>query len=110
MEMQGIPEEKEWRYVSTLLPEDLEESSFRMGALIRRREIPNATALIRMLMAYGVCDLSLKDVAAWAKALGVAKISGPGLFYGFVSRPTGLSMCWVRFWKASLIRILPVLS
>ena len=81
MEMQGIPEEKEWRYVSTLLPEDLEESSFRMGALIRRREIPNATALIRMLMAYGVCDLSLKDVAAWAKALGVAKISGPGLFY-----------------------------
>jgi len=81
MEIQAIHEEKEWRYVSTLLPEDLEESSFRKGALIRRREIPNASALMRMLLAYGVCDLSLKDVSAWAKALGLAKISGPGFFY-----------------------------
>lgn len=81
MEMEAVHEEEEWPYVSTLLPEDLEESAVRKGALVRRREVPSAAALIRMLLAYGVCDLSLKDVSAWARALGLAKISGPGLFY-----------------------------
>ena len=32
-------------------------------------------------MAYAVSDLSLKDVAAWARALEIAFISGPGLHY-----------------------------
>lgn len=34
-----------------------------------------------MFLAYGVSDLSLKDVAAWACALDLASITGPGLFY-----------------------------
>jgi hypothetical protein len=34
-----------------------------------------------MGMAYAVSDLSLKDVAAWARALEIAFISGPGLHY-----------------------------
>ena len=79
--MQEIHEDREWRYVATLLPEDLEESALKTGALIRRREVPDAASLMRMILAYGVCDLSLKDVAAWAKSLGIASISGPGLFY-----------------------------
>jgi hypothetical protein len=33
-----------------------------------------------MALAYAVSDLSLKDVAAWASALEVASITGPGLF------------------------------
>lgn len=81
MKMQEIHEEKEWQYVATLLPEDLDESALRTKALIRRREVPDALSLMRMLLAYGVCDLSLKDVAAWARTLGIAAISGPGLFY-----------------------------
>ena len=36
---------------------------------------------MRMALAYAVSDLSLKDVAAWAHGLGVAEITGPGLFY-----------------------------
>ena len=36
---------------------------------------------MRMALAYAVSDLSLKDVAAWASALRVAQITGPGLFY-----------------------------
>jgi len=36
---------------------------------------------MRMALAFAVSDLSLKDVAAWANALGVAQITGPGLFY-----------------------------
>src|ERR1035437_6017948 len=33
------------------------------------------------LLAYAVSDLSLKDVAAWASAMHLAEITGPGLFY-----------------------------
>src|SRR6266853_2489702 len=73
--------EEQWEYVRTLLPADLEASARRTKALVRCRNVPDAAALIRMALAYAVTDLSLKDVAAWASALDVAQISGPGLFY-----------------------------
>jgi len=76
-----LHEEREWPYVLTLLPQDLEESSRQTQALVRCRNVPDAAALMRMALAYAVSDLSLKDVAAWANALGVAQITGPGLFY-----------------------------
>lgn len=65
----------------TLLPSDLQESARAVGALIRCRNVPDATALLRMALAYAISDLSLKDVAAWASSLHVAEITGPGLFY-----------------------------
>jgi hypothetical protein len=59
----------------------LENSAWECEALLRCRHIPDAKALLRLALAYAVSDLSLKDVAAWAHALGVAEITGPGLFY-----------------------------
>jgi Transposase DDE domain len=81
--MNPVPlhEEKEWPYVLTLLPPDLKETALQSQALRRGRKVPDAAALMRMALAYAVSDLSLKDVAAWAHALGVAEITGPGLFY-----------------------------
>lgn len=76
-----LHEEREWPYVVTLLPGDLENSAWQSEALLRCRNIPDAKALLRLALAYAVSDLSLKDVAAWAHALGVAEITGPGLFY-----------------------------
>lgn len=73
--------EEEWVYVQTLLPSDLDESARSTGALLRCRNVPDAGSLLRMALAYGVSDLSLKDVAAWASSLQVAEITGPGLFY-----------------------------
>jgi hypothetical protein len=70
-----------WPYVLTLLPPNFEETARSSQALVRCRHIPNAAALLRLALAYAVSDLSLKDVAAWAHALEVAKITGPGLFY-----------------------------
>ena len=72
---------EQWDYVQTLLPADLEQSAKAMNALLRCRNVPDATALMRMALAYAVSDLSLKDVAAWASALNLAEITGPGLFY-----------------------------
>lgn len=80
--MEPLPlHEEDWEYVRTLLPADLEESARTTKALLRCRNVPDAAALIRMALAYAVSDLSLKDVAAWASALDVAQITGPGLFY-----------------------------
>ena len=73
--------EGQWEYVRTLLPADLDESARRTKALVRCRNVPDAAALMRMALAYAVSDLSLKDVAAWASAMELAEITGPGLFY-----------------------------
>jgi hypothetical protein len=77
--------DEEWEYARTLLPEELEASAKKAGALVRARGVPSAEALARLCIAYGVTDLSLKDVAAWARASGVARVSGPGLFYRIVA-------------------------
>jgi hypothetical protein len=79
MELPSLHEE-DWEYVRSLLPADLEESAHRQGALLRCRNVPDAASLMRMALAYAVSDLSLKDLAAWASALGLAVITGPGLF------------------------------
>lgn len=81
METPPLHDEREWPYVLTLLPPDLEDSARESKALTRCRNVPDAAALMRMALAYAVSDLSLKDVAAWANALGLAQITGPGLFY-----------------------------
>jgi hypothetical protein len=73
--------EEQWPYVLTLLPSNLDASAKETSALVRCRNVPDAAALIRLALAYAVSDLSLKDVAAWAASLGVAEITGPGLFY-----------------------------
>lgn len=65
----------------TLLPRDYATSAHRTGALVRCRNVPSAEALVRMLLAYALTDMSLKDVAAWGQAMKVATMTGPGLFY-----------------------------
>jgi len=76
-----VYDDREWPYVLTLLPPDMQDSAKQANALVRCRNVPDAAALIRMALAYAVSDLSLKDVAAWASTLKVAEITGPGLFY-----------------------------
>lgn len=80
--METLPlHSEQWEYVRTLLPVDLEQSAKALNALVRCRNVPDAEALMRMALAYAVSDLSLKDVAAWATAMNLAEITGPGLFY-----------------------------
>lgn len=81
--MKTIPlhDESQWEYVLTLLPKGLDDSARLYGGLVRCRNIADAASLLRMILAYAVTDLSLKDVAAWAQSLQIATITGPGLFY-----------------------------
>lgn len=71
--------DREWAALLTLLPEDLEESAYQSGALLRRREVQSASALIRLAMAYAVEGKSLRQTVAWAHAAGVADMSDVAL-------------------------------
>jgi len=81
MKTQNICNEDTWPCVLSILPADLEESARETGALVRRKKVPSAADLIRVIMAYAVSDLSMKDVGAWSSALGLARITGPAVFY-----------------------------
>lgn len=75
----------QWPYLLTFLPdfEALERSAWRMGALRRCREIPSASALLKLAMVYGFCGYSLRATAAWAAATGTCQISDVGLLKRF---------------------------
>lgn len=83
----------------SVLPADLEESARETGALVRRKKVPTAADLMRVIMAYAVSDLSMKDVGAWASALGLAEITGPAVFYrlklseAWLQRVLGQMLC-----------------
>jgi hypothetical protein len=66
---------KEWAWVETLLPSDLEESATAKLAIRRRREIGSASDLLRLALAYSVCDFSLRQTAAWASVIGLGQLS-----------------------------------
>jgi hypothetical protein len=81
MKTEDICTEDIWPSVVTILPSDLEQTAQDSGALERCRKVPNAAALMRLILAYALSDLSIKDVAAWAAGLGIVAMSGPGFFY-----------------------------
>jgi hypothetical protein len=58
---------------------DLETSARESGALRRARGVRDGSTLFRLALAYGVCGLSERGLAAWAEAAGVAQISNIAL-------------------------------
>lgn len=66
---------QEWEYVETLLPEGWQYAAWVTGAIVRRRVVRTASALLRLVMAYSVCGLSLREAAAWAGSVELARLS-----------------------------------
>ena len=64
-----------WVYVLNMLPAELETSATEKLALRRRREIASAEDLLRLCLAYGLCDMSLRETAAWAEVTGIGRLS-----------------------------------
>ena len=71
--------EGDWPFLLTLLPEDLDASAKEMGALLRKRAVTSAEALLRLAFAYGYCGFSLRQTATWARAERVADLSDVAL-------------------------------
>src|SRR6266567_1863522 len=57
----------------------IESSARRAKAFLRAREIPNAVALLRLILAYCLGPGGLRSTAAWASAIGLVEISNVGL-------------------------------
>jgi hypothetical protein len=58
-----------------MLPDDLEQTAIDKLAIVRRREVGSAEDLLRLCLVYGLCDLSLRQSAAWAQAIGLGHLS-----------------------------------
>jgi hypothetical protein len=70
-----------WGYIKRELPEDLADSARSTGALVRCKNIHSPEDLLRVILTYGVTDLSMKATTAWASSLGIAELSAPGLHW-----------------------------
>lgn len=60
---------------------DLDRLAAEHGALSRRREISDAASLLRLALARGPGGLSLRETAAWAGLIGLARLSNPAVKY-----------------------------
>jgi hypothetical protein len=76
-------QEPEW---DTLLAEqgsDWQALARSSGAMVRERKVKGAWVLLRLVLAYAVCDWSLRMVGMWATIQGIAKLSDVALLYRF---------------------------
>ena len=69
-----------WDYIVRELPDNLDDSALKTGALIRKKGVESATDLLRIILTYGVTDLSFKNVATWASASEISDISSVSIF------------------------------
>jgi hypothetical protein len=69
----------EWEALVRRLPADLERSAVTTGALVRRRKVKTAQALLRMILLYAACDWSLRTLGAWGTLLGLGSLSDVAL-------------------------------
>jgi len=108
--MKNACEDNNWRYLETLLPDDLETTARQTGALGRPREVTSAKSLLRLILSYGVSNLSLKDVAAWARASSIAMLTAPALFYRFCHAKEWLVQILGQLLQPNITDLTPNLS
>lgn len=76
-------QEPAWETGLIGLPDEMDELARRTGALIRCRKVGGAMVLLRLVLAYAVCDWPLRMVGAWASIQKIAKLSDVALLYRF---------------------------
>src|ERR1700753_861267 len=74
---------EDWTRVVTQLggAAQLEKSARETKAFARRRQIPDAVTLLRLMLAYCLGERGLRSTAAWAASVGLAELSSVALFY-----------------------------
>ena len=88
-----------WAFVRHMFPADLDESARQFGALVRRRQITCADDLLRLALGYSVCDMSLRQAAAWADAMGLCSMSDVAVMERLQKSEQWLGhliVCWLQ--------------
>jgi len=67
--------DQEWGQVLSLVPVDLEATARAEKAFQRRREVRSADDLLRLVLAYSLCDWSLRLIGVWASLIGLGRLS-----------------------------------
>ena len=67
----------DWKYLLGMLPKglDLDETARECGALVLPRVIRTAETLLRLVLAYCCCGLSLQQTSFWAAGQGLGELS-----------------------------------
>lgn len=73
-----VQDDAHWAQLVARLPDDLAQTVFTQGAILRKRQIVSAAQLLRLILAYA-CNLPLTVVAGWAAALGIATLTEEAL-------------------------------
>jgi len=101
----GVPMPPDsWEQLMHGLPDDLdlEASAHTTRALQRRRGVHNAADLLRLILAYAVCDWPLRTVAAWYALRGLGCLSRNA-----VRQRLRHSVDWLGSLLAALLRVPP---
>jgi hypothetical protein len=64
-----------WEDLTAWLPHDLDALAAKSGGFQRRRAIQSPLEFLRLALAYGLLDLSLRSVAAWSADHGLGQLS-----------------------------------
>ena len=76
IELQSHPLiDEDWEEVLSSIPVDLEQTAQETKALQRRREVKTASDLLRLVLAYSLCDWSLRLVGMWAFLIKLGRLS-----------------------------------
>jgi len=90
--------EGDWPALLAMLPQDLDASAKEKGALVRKRVVKSAAVLLRLMLAYGFCGLSLRETAAWADGSKICSVSDVALLKRFKK-----SVAWLGHLLAQML-------
>lgn len=85
----------------------LEETVWTSKALVRKREVKTAFDLLRIVLAYAVCDWSLRFVGAWCVLLGIGFLSDVAIRKRLKNCNQWLGKLIVKLLQARQIEIRP---
>ncbi len=89
----------DWKILKKFLPTGWNEKATELGALVRKRKINNADALLRVLLIHLADGKSLRTTAAYANEVGLCKISDVALLHRLKA-----SEKWFRWIVAELFK------
>jgi len=103
MLVESIDVDSDFAYLLTLLPEGWQEKAKELGALRRRREIPDAETLLRLLLIHLAEGVSLRQTAVLASQSKIAHVSDVAIMDRLKQ-----SGEWFRWMNSSLLESMNV--